>query len=183
MGKNQRQMNKHKNFIKEYYNGKYGSMCADWKGIIETHYPEFKESEQFKVGDWVVCWEAGIITRPEEEQGGNFLTSFVDGGTQQMVSFKNIKRKATPQEIEAHLIAEAKRRYKKGDSIKCLYSGAIKILEEAEPGKNQSNSDSEFWHNGTEGKNCQVYKDGIWAEILETITKAEAEKQLGKKIV
>ena len=28
-----------------------------------------------------------------------------------------------------------------------------------------------------------LFKDGKWAEIAETITKEEAEKQLGKKII
>lgn len=31
--------------------------------------------------------------------------------------------------------------------------------------------------------NWAIFKNGIWAEIIPSITKSEAEKQLGKKII
>ncbi len=34
-----------------------------------------------------------------------------------------------------------------------------------------------------ENKNFPIFKDGIWAEIIPSISKSEAEKQLGKKII
>ena len=46
-------MGKHKQFIKDAYNGEFGSMCSEWKETILKSYPEFEKVE-FKVGDWII---------------------------------------------------------------------------------------------------------------------------------
>src|SRR5690606_12207106 len=45
-------MNKHKQFIKDAYEGKYLTMCDKWKSEILKHYPEF--GYDIKVGDYVI---------------------------------------------------------------------------------------------------------------------------------
>jgi len=83
---------------------------------------------------------------------------------------------ATNQEVENALIIEAKKRgYTKGNFIS-FTSGEIAN------GNNYEivydNNNNEFWN-----KNGCVFRKGKWAEILETITKAEAEKLLNKIII
>lgn len=45
--------------------------------------------------------------------------------------------------------------------------------------------EEEFWikNVGELNYNCLIFEYGIWAEVIETITLEEAEKQLGKKII
>lgn len=181
-----------KSFIKEAHN----AACSTWKDRIEIEFPELFKEEQFKVGDWVICINSVLYYKKSELAivknitPADFIIDFMDdrgvglSHSPYISAIKSKFRKATKEEIQAHLIEEAKRRYKVGDSIKCLYSGKIKtVMEEKSIFDNLQNNSNSFWHDGCEPTNCQVYKNGIWAEIIQTITKEEAEKQLGKKIV
>lgn len=79
---------------------------------------------------------------------------------------------ATQQEVETYLITEAnKRGYKDG----VLTNKGIIDLGFLTEFKLYSN---EFWRGG-----YLLFKDGVWAKIIETITLKEAEKLLNKKIV
>lgn len=85
---------------------------------------------------------------------------------------------ATTQEVETALIAEAKKRYKLGCRVDCLHHtdyGKINNLK-------FEISNECIRIRDKEGYVCCVYHDGIWAEIIPAITKAEAEKRLGVKI-
>lgn len=189
-GQTTEEMNKHKKFIKYAYEGKYGTMCQDWKDTILEHYPEFKE-EEFKVGDWVVvskknCTkpnpvDALVVYRNDGKETygfshiGDWTRFFCTTNDMQN---KSLTRKATPKEVEEHLIEEAKKRgLYDSNLVKCLSSGKINI-------KNVSlmpvydKKEDELW-----SKYALVYEKGKWAEIIPTITKEEAEEKLGCKIV
>lgn len=173
-------MNKHKKFIKDAYEGKYGTMCQDWKDTILEHYPEFKE-EEFKVGDWVI----GISMFPLKPRK---ITSFdgkvakyndpdIGKGENNGCHVKNL-RKASPKEVEEHLIEEAKKRgFGNGYSAKCLVSNGCHYTVKDNDWDYRVRTDILF--NGT----CMVYREGKWAEIIKTMTKEEAEEKLGCKIV
>ena len=85
-------------------------------------------------------------------------------------------REATYGEVSRMLNAEAdKRGYIQGNYI-CFSSGEINDFDNLF--NTFSKSDNELWLNS--GK---VFSNGIWAEKVKTITKQEAEKQLGKLII
>lgn len=180
-------MNKHKKFIKDAYEGKYGTMCQDWKNTILEHYPEFKE-EEFKVGDWVVvskknCTkpnpvDALVVYRNDGKDTygfshkGDWIRSFCTTNDMQN---KSLTRKATPKEVEKRLIEEAKKRgYKKGN-YKCLWTNDVRY-DDCIP--MYALDEDRLWL-----KNGCVYSKGKWAEIIKTMTKEEAEEKLGCKIV
>lgn len=86
-------------------------------------------------------------------------------------------REATHDEVSNDLIREAKKRGYKDGNYHCLsnsktyYNISDKFTFE----------DDKLFH-GTVLRNV-VFADGEWAEIIETITKEEAEKLLNKRII
>lgn len=94
-------------------------------------------------------------------------------------------KETTEQEVTEALIKEVFKRYT-GKYVKPLNEdimsgydkkGIILKFENI-----HLDSDNRLWC--TAGKwQCIIFNNGKWAEILETITKEEAEKQLNKKIV
>lgn len=165
-------MNKHKIFIKECYEGKHGTMCQEWKDTILEHYPEFKE--EFKVGDYVIeTLSRGQFARITGfEDSKTFELELLDGNED--VDYIKDYRKATPKEIEQHLIQEAKKRGLWGVPIKAIngevYGKVFKVDYEYD--------DDCLW-----SEYGRVYRRGKWAEIIPTMTKEEAEKKLNCKIV
>ena len=83
--------------------------------------------------------------------------------------------KATPQEVKAALVAEAKKRYANGAIIISLFSEIVGVLGNTFEYFEESNR---LWNNGN-----KIFNNGIWAKTVETITKAEAEKLLNKRIL
>ena len=79
------------------------------------------------------------------------------------------------KEVEQALIKEAKKRgFKKGVRFTCLYNKFI--VDDCHP---MLCSEGYLWIKG----GC-VFRDGKWATIIkETITKEQAEKELGKTIL
>jgi hypothetical protein len=90
---------------------------------------------------------------------------------------------ATTAEWESALIQEANKRGYKNGNYECLISPNFTHL---------TGSDFEFYKDemrlSTKDKSiCRkeniIFKDGFWAEIIKTISKEDAEKQLGCKII
>jgi hypothetical protein len=172
-------MGKHKKFIKDAYEGKYGTMCQDCKDTILEHYPEFK------VGEWVVVPEHGVVRllmSPLE----SWKWTFSDADTNHIDHFDDdfIERKATPKEVEEHLIEEAKNRG--------FVNGAMFISVKTDVTTNSTHKISSgpyFEKRHTNGdyvlydSRGYVFANGQWAEIIPTMTKEEAEEKLGCKIV
>lgn len=83
--------------------------------------------------------------------------------------------KATPQEVEAALIAEAKKRgFVKG----AIFTTPVNKIECTIKDYSFKKIDNCLYLDG-----MALFNDGKWATIVETITKEEAEKLLNKKIV
>lgn len=124
---------------------------------------------------------SGFGTYTEEKNDAGLLSCNIG------FNFKNLSgaiwrtngdiRLATNKEIKDALTKESdKRGFLKGVLVEAMNNrfGAID-LEFATTYKEYAN---EFWRGGF----C-LMKNGVWATIPKTITKSEAEKELGKKIV
>ena len=179
-------MNKHKEFIKNAYNGKLGlTMCDDWKEEILKAYPEFEEKKELNKwfkddtnpkwlmfysdkdyrygfcsdGDWV--YKDGRVGNPYEDSR-NYL--------------------ATEEEVFQALEKEAVKRGFKEDVrfIDCdgdegFFSDNLNY---------ESNTDSNTFGLWLGSSYHLFNKDGKWGKVIpDTITKAEAEAQLGKTII
>jgi hypothetical protein len=94
---------------------------------------------------------------------------------------------ATTEEVKEALIAEAKKRYKKGDCVECLYDGRKPILSGekvfSHTGIYHVDEFYQTWINVSKSHNSMIFNKGKWAERVNTITKAEAERQLNAKII
>ena len=183
-------MNKHKAFIKDCYEGKHKSMCQEWKDLILEHYPEFEPKEKFKVGDWVTVKTPRIygwrddtvrISRIDGFQYWSFNRLDCKKEEYTTAPYENY-RKATKEEIETALIAEAKRRgFEKGVMVnqKPAYLGNGSPSVVINGGTFGFSAEYSNMHLGGTG----IYNNGKWAEIIPTMTKEEAEKKLNVKIV
>jgi len=175
-------MNKHKKFIKKAYNGELGlTMCSEWKEAIEKQYPEFKN--QSKVGEWHKGIGKTLVCITNNDNGNIYGYGFdKDGKYWEDDSYDWLdvyNDLATKEEVEKALINEAKRRgYHKKHFI-CLNGN------EEDKDYKSLQVEHDLWDEGSaiHVKNKWCFIGGKWAEIIETITKEEAEKQLGKKIV
>lgn len=92
-------------------------------------------------------------------------------------------RQATAEEIKKALIAEAKKRYKVGDFINCLSNGYTDQKGIVLKDFDYYSVTNDFWGVCESGLCVCLFKNGVWATIIETITREEAEKQLNKKII
>lgn len=95
-------------------------------------------------------------------------------------------KEATPEEITEALTKEAVKRYKVGDYVKCLQNTFLTepdiICDDKENKSFLSNNS--FWIMANKGNQAVcVFNQGKWATVTETISREEAEKQLGKKII
>ena len=178
-----------RSFVKEAHE----NACSTWKLRIEKEFPElFEKKEDFKVGDWVF-FESFLskekVARIIENDSSTPHTCYAvdvpfnDWGGLNIQ--KNQTRKATKEEVEKHLIEEAKKRgFKEGVIIdnKNIYScgdQSVTTSNEILFGHSVENM-LEMWV----GRNLEtIYKEGKWAEIIPTMTKEEAEAELNCKIV
>ena len=86
---------------------------------------------------------------------------------------------ATDKEVEEALIKEAKKRYKNSQA-KCLHDASDYNSKEEYEINHESDGCLRFKNNT--GVGC-LFSMGKWATIINTITKEEAEKELGKTII
>jgi hypothetical protein len=172
-----------KDFIKQAHE----SACSDWKKNIEKEFPKlFKEDDLKIVGNWyknpatgqAVFYVVNIIEDRCFCYGVNYSGEWRDECDFCFASGQN-SILATDKEVEQVLIKEAKKRgFKQGIMFKSAHSGykgpVLGYLLE-EDGSLHSKGDCGCIFNSENGK---------WAEIIkETITKEQAEKELGKAIL
>lgn len=173
-------MNKYKKFIKQAYKGKLGlDMCSDWKEKIETTFPEMFPENRLELDNWF-----------KDDQHPNWLMFYTKDGfkygfdgnfdwysktkTEYNPNGNSENRLATYAEIEEALIKEAKKR----GVWDCP------IIDVNGKKRDYKGYGFIFCNNQLWSRYGLVFKDGLWAKPLEeTITKKEAEKQLGKTIV
>lgn len=165
---------KQQEFIKQTHN----NVCIDWKEKIKEHFPKLFEDE-FKVGDCVRILGSSNGKALAIYNGTQNMTGFNYSGEWSNYIGGAVKmEKAKPEEVESRLIEEAKRR---GVWNVPIIQPMNEIPQRESKGKSNegyvSDSDQLFSQYGI------VYWDGKWAEILKTITKEEAEKELNCKII
>ena len=167
---------------KEFIKKAHSAACSEWKANIEKEFPKLFKEEALVVGKW---YKRQIIN------GLWFVTRFENGcsygyGFDSDGNWANVSRGynyslkltiATDEEVKQALIKEAKKRgFKEGVMV-------------VSKGYDDTVFDGEFrfeeWHKNTlDGFNAgDIFKDGVWATIKETITKEQAEKELGKTIL
>jgi len=151
------------------------SACEEWKREIEKEFPKlFKEKlvvgKWYKRGGELVVWNGGKTTYGFVNLGGKYhysnilLFSIIEGAIP-----------ATHKEVETALIEEAEKRGLKPLNHRCLRDGLI--WEDNIGGAYQ------FIDKALGIGASIAFEDGKWATITETITKEQAEKELGKTIL
>jgi|11BtaG_2_1085332.scaffolds.fasta_scaffold29200_4 hypothetical protein len=166
---------------KEFIKKAHSAACSEWKKNIEAEFPNLFETKSFKKGDWVVSRLGALINvrgvsydlRVVNGYGIDFLGDWDDD----YMAGHSGCRLATEEEVEKALIAEAKKRgFKKG----VMFVDVLDYLTEVVDGDIYSYYiDS----NILTLNHYHIFDDGKWAEITETITKEQAEKELGKTII
>ena len=160
---------------KEFIKKSHSAACSEWKTNIEKEFPKlFKEVAngwyKDKKNDWCMFIENGTVKY-------GFDT---DGVWKEDLSFNYKIRKgdykATEKEVEEALIKEAKKRgFVKGVNISYLictrnsfgFDGTFSIYNDSL----------------VDNRHAVIFSEGKWATIVETITKEQAEKELGKTIL
>lgn len=153
------------------------------KQVLQELFPDaFKEDKvEFKRGTWyinkhTVNTNFTIINLQhfdDNEKSGYGLHMGL-WGAWGMLNYEDF-REATPEEVTEALTKEAVKRYKVGDYVRSCNSGDV---YEIKYNNFEMGNDTWFNFNGI----C-IFKDGQWAEIIPTISKEDAEKELGKKIL
>ena len=170
--------------VKDFIKKAHENACSEWKTNIEKEFPELFKEDALVVGKWY-------------ESGGNLFNvmSVVDYtwclcygfdrngwlyNSKRCINNESSVRPATDKEVEQALIKEAKKRgFKEGVNYK---TASERLVQELVFNKLQFNQDG----NGgylTDGCRGSIFEYGKWATILETITKEQAEKELGKTII
>ena len=166
---------------KEFIIKAHKEACSEWKQNIEQEFPKLFKSEELYNGwykdsqnEWCMFFQDGMM-----EYGFNTHGNWREDMKHFYSPFHS-DYKATDQEVEEALIKEAKKRgFKEGVRIEPPVSHLKKgVLRDDGRGFYFFNKMSSFWFGGS-----MLFKEGKWATITETITKAEAEKELGKTII
>ena len=161
---------------KEFIKKAHSAACSEWKTNIEKEFPKLFKKSALVVGKWYK--EAGCLFN--YQYGLNIYGFFSDGvWTDRGWSwYDTVSTPATDKEVEEALIKEAKRRgFKEGIEFKSVSSGnSIERVYDV------------FSYYSKQDQLCSaggsVFIGGKWAEIIkETITKEQAEKELGKTIL
>ena len=161
-----------------------------WKqaGVLDLWFtPVYEEEKSFKVGDWVKTFNKGVSPNGEEHapNGGSGFKSNITLKIRRIDNYNNYDvyffedhdygifsgnfRKATTEEIKEHLIKEAKKRgFKEGikiDKTPLNYEGSkICTLRGGEKFKYDPEKDILEWIASAD----YIYKDGKWAEIIQS---------------
>ena len=164
---------------KQFIKKAHSAASSEWKEIIEKEFPKLFKKEEIngwykdkEVGGWFVFLENGIVKHGFDGDGDWFYCH----NQRFKLSYSDFK--ATDKEVLEALIKEAKKRgFKEGvrinnECIGYIYAGIC-------------NSNEIIFENGILSIDyVYIYKDGKWAEIIkDTITKEQAEKELGKTII
>ena len=170
---------------KEFIRQAHKYACSEWKEKIEKEFPKLFKEDALVVGKWykninkiesIICYNS--LSKSNLNYGLNNRGNW----TNYYGLLKDEMIIATDKEVEEALIKEAKKRgFKKG----CV----IKHNKEAHPSLNDNEDicNDTFYFSVTENfltiYGWEIFTDGKWATIVETITKEQAEKELGKTIL
>ena len=164
------------NYHTRIMDNKYPTECyekLEKAGVLKLWFEPIYEEEEFKVGDWVkhiggsstIC-KNGYIYKLEDIDSYGWVYHICDDGSRNGYNKKHYKL-ATKQEIEQHLIAEAKRRgLKEGVKYKYPHRPHINIRECFY--KFYTNSSNDLC-DGEKGNGNIIFNnlDNTWAEIIK----------------
>ena len=177
-----------KDFIKKAHE----NACSEWKTKIEKEFPELFKEDALVVGKWYKFGGDYLICIEEINDKKGVVYGFMNNSWYKSNDFQLIGGfyqyiLATDKEVEQALIKEAKKRgFKEGVSFK-LIEGSVGMLNSTKITK-----DYEIVYEASINRLVlkrigilyTIFKDGVWATIIkETITKEQAEKELGKTIL
>jgi hypothetical protein len=168
-----------KDFIKKAHE----NACSDWKKNIEREFPKLFKKDDLEVGKWY-NWNGinpamGLLSKKPSKHSGCYQFDYLINGETKSYDSLSITylSLATDKEVEQALIKEAKKKGLKTLNHRCLLDNLI--------WKNISGDEYRYYPSKNKlmiGAST-VFLDGVWAKtIKETITKEQAEKELGKII-
>ena len=164
---------------KEFIKKAHESACSEWKTNIEKEFPKLFKKDALVVGKWYN--DKGCLFN--YQKSSNVYGFFTDGiWTNDPWSWGGkYSTLATDKEVEQALIKEAKKRgFKEGVNFK---SNLMRGIGELFDGHFFFDNKFELCYRNHGGVLYTLFKNGIWAEIQETITREQAEKELGKTII
>jgi len=182
---------------KEFIKKAHSAACYEWRKNIEKEFPKLFKEDALVVGKWykypdVKNWKLLITDNTKgKERGVGFNCSEIwmkdwltDGGNELSSLIP-----CSDKEVEQALIKEAKRRgFKGGVKFIKLSNGVVQTvygLPYFQAGRVAVESPKTEWSSVHKGgcSNPSIFQKGKWATIVETITKEQAEKELGKTIL
>ena len=180
---------------KEFIKKAHSAACSEWKENIEKEFPKLFKEDALEVGKWYKLTKdyshlkkgsvfPFIIYQDSLEECAIVGHSIFDNSkTDFSAPYSNTLTPATDKEVEEALIKEAKRRgFKEGVRInsKWLCGSSKKSLN----GKFVFDNKFELFAEANGLMKYTIFLNGVWAEIIkDTITKEQAEKELGKTIL
>ena len=166
---------------KEFIKKAHSAACYEWKENIEKEFPKLFKGDALVVGKWYKS-EISVFRVTSLAPLKSYGVYSGKWGDEFYTDVTTKYRPATDKEVEQALIKEAKRRgYRKNAVIITSKTGVKKTLNSNHfkmIGNNLvclSSKESYIY--------SSVFTNGKWAEIVETITKEQAEKELGKTIL
>lgn len=167
-----------KQFIKDGHK----AACSEWKTKIEKEFPKLFKETELVVGKW---YKYGVCGSLMPWNNGESTYGFFDGEYDSSWCFGRDVSTAIPatdKEVEDALIKEAKKRgFKEGVKF---YNISVHIEDDF---NDTCTCCNDYRYHSDDPSLClgdgSIFYKGKWATIIQTITKAEAEKELGKTIV
>jgi hypothetical protein len=172
-----------KEFIKELHS----VVGTVWQTSIEKEFPKLFKDDDLVVGDWYRHYSGGfnyIVCVIDQRTAYGFMGE--DYYSSLLFGKQRLNQGAVPatdEEVKDALIKEAKKRgFKNGVRIKSkwfhndLSVGSLNV-------KFTLNKYPLTLSSGSSAGIYTIFEGGVWATVVETITKEEAEKELGKTIL
>jgi hypothetical protein len=165
---------------KEFIKQAHSNACSEWKEKIEKEFPELFKEDALVVGKWYKRNDNKIwfLTEIREESSFGYGFNF-EGNWSDISKGYNYTLDltlATDKEVEEALIKEAKKRgFKEGVKYNNFIANRVFTFRGG-LSYNNNNTLNDLNEN-------TIFKNGKWATIVETITKEQAEKELGKTIL
>ena len=186
---------------KEFIKKAHSAACSEWKENIEKEFPKLFKEDALEIGKWYKHYSGGL-NYLVCSVGNRIAYGFMDGEYATGLLFGNERLTqgcvpATDKEVEEALIKEAKKRgfFNIGNIFKSCFDDNN---EARTISKYDSSTDIDYYYDKADNalrsnglntyfkfcSNPLIYEKGKWAEIIkETITKEQAEKELGKTIL
>ena len=167
---------------KEFIKKAHSAACSEWKENIEKEFPELFKEDALEVGKWYKSKIAvfRVTSLAPLKSYGVYSGKW---GNEFYTDVTTRSRPATDKEVEQALIKEAKERgFKEGVRVERLLENNLGSL--GGDSKTCENKQIKLYRGHLSIGNLLIFhKTGKWAEIVETITKEQAEKELGKTIL